>query len=341
MKRIIESSVLAFNLSKTLVYSIEYRMLYGLSKAFSFAVRPPRRENDKELIEYLKSKVISIHKKDASYIADGIYPAEVIIPKAPKNHLKNLPRLLFDSLKVSRRRKLNKKKDLEDIDEVNQAPDYLKRNYHFQTDGYFSDESAKLYEHQVEVLFSGTAAPMRRMLIKMIKDRLPLGRPLKILELGAGVGTATVDFAKSFDIESYTVSDISGPYLELAKKRLSGKFEFVKTAAEDLPFKNEEFDLIFSVYLFHEIPRSVRLKILDESARVLKKGGMLAICDSIQKDDDPKLNLVVDNFPKDYHEPFYKDYTLWDAEEAIHSVGLKNVSSQFELLSKYWTAFKV
>lgn len=315
-------------------------MLYGLSKAFSFAVKPPRRENDKELINYLKVKVIAIHKNDASNIASGVYPADVIIPKAPRDHLKNLPRLLFDSLKVSRRRKLNKKKDLENLDEVNEAPDYFKRNYHFQTDGYFSDESAKLYEHQVEVLFSGTAAPMRRMLIKMIKDRLSLGRPLKILELGAGVGTATVDFAKSFEIESYTVSDISGPYLDMAKKRLSGKFEFVKTPAEDLPFKNEEFDLVFSVYLFHEIPRTVRLKILAESARVLKKGGVLAICDSIQKNDDPKLNLVVDNFPKDYHEPFYKDYTLWDVNEAIESVGLHSVNDHFELLSKYWTALK-
>lgn len=315
-------------------------MLYGLSKAFSFAVKPPRRENDKELINYLKAKVIAIHKNDASNIASGVYPADVIIPKAPRDHLKNLPRLLVDSLFVSRRRKLNKKKDLEDIDEVNQAPDYLKRNYHFQTDGYFSDQSAKLYEHQVEVLFSGTAAPMRRMLIKMIKERLPSDRPLKILELGAGVGTATVDFAKSFNIDSYTVTDISAPYLEIAKKRLPEKFEFVKTAAEDLPFNEEEFDLVFSVYLFHELPRSVRLKVLSESARVLKKGGMLGICDSIQQDDDPKLNHVVDNFPKDYHEPFYKDYTLWNVNEAIASAGLENVDDRFELLSKYWTALK-
>ena len=315
--------------------------MYGLSKAFSFAVKPPRRESDKKLIEYLKSKVIQIHKKDALNIANGVYPAEVIIPKSPSDHIKNLPRLLWDSLKVSRRRKLNIKKDLNDLGEVDEVPDYFKRNYHFQTDGYFSEESAKLYEHQVEVLFSGTAAPMRRMLIKMIKERLPLDRPLKILELAAGTGTATVDFSKSFNTESYTVTDISGAYLELAKKRLSGKFEFIKTPAENLPFQNEEFDLVFSVYLFHEVPRSVRLKVLEESARVLKKGGMLAICDSIQKSDDAKLDHVLENFPKDYHEPFYKDYTIWNATEAIESTGLKSVESDFELLSKYWTALKI
>lgn len=58
------------------------------------------------------------------------------------------------------RLKKSKKNCLDFDTEAIEAPDYLKRNYHFHTDGYFSDESARPYEHQVEVLFAGTAGPM-------------------------------------------------------------------------------------------------------------------------------------------------------------------------------------
>jgi ubiquinone/menaquinone biosynthesis C-methylase UbiE len=338
MKKIIENAVLVSNISKTLLYSMEYRLLNQLSKSFSMFVKPPFEEKDKAIINYLKENVIKLHQEDAKNIADGIYPIDVIRPKGPKEHIQNLPRLLLDSLKISRRRKLNLKKDF-DTDSVD-APDYLKRNYHFQTDGYFSEQSARLYEHQVEVLFSGTAGPMRRMLIKMIKEKVG-NRPLRILELGAGVGTATLDFSKSLNFKSYTVTDVSEHYLEAARKRLTdSRFSFVQAAAEALPFEDEQFDLVFSVYLFHELPSDIREQVLAESLRVLKKDGILGICDSLQFDDEPKLNKVLENFPIDYHEPFYKGYTRWAVKDSLVKIGFKNIVTDYKLLSKYWVAEK-
>ncbi len=339
MKKIIESAVLASNLSKTLIYSLEYRMLYGLSKGLSFFVEPPTRERNPELLRHLGEGVVELHREDGRNVADGIYPIQVIKPRDPRGHLENLPRLFADSLRISRRRRLNLKHDFKSGPE--NVPDYLKRNYHFQTDGYFSEESARLYEHQVEVLFSGTAAPMRRMLIKFLKKKFTLNRPLRILEIAAGTGAATADFARSFRVQSYTVSDVSEDYLKLAKKRIpKGPFEFVRASAEALPFSDGSFDLVFSVYLFHELPRSVREEVLKETFRVLAPGGIIGICDSIQRDDDPKLNVVLETFPKDYHEPFYKDYTLWDARSSLVGAGFTEVSSDHRLLSKYWVARK-
>lgn len=339
MKTIIKSSILSANLTKTLLYSLEYRSMYWLSKSFSLFVKPPHQERRKDLINYLKKKVVEIHKMDAENIVNGIYPVNVIVPKGTINHIKNLPMLLVDSLRISRRRKLNLKSDIKDKD-FGDAPDYLNRNYHFQTDGYFSDESAKMYEHQVEILFSGTAAPMRRMLIQKIKETQNFSRPIRILEIGAGVGTATIDFAQSFQYSSYIVSDVSYQYLEAARKRLKGNFEFVRAKAEDLPFKDGEFDLVFSIYLFHELPRSVREKVIQETSRVLKTNGVMAICDSLQKNDDPILNEALESFPIDYHEPFYKDYTLWNPIELMKKSGFKDIRFDHQLLSKYWTAVK-
>lgn len=339
MKKLIERTVFSINFSKTLLYSVEYRALYFLSNSLNYFVEPPYREKRSELIAHLKKKVFEIHQSDARNIAEGVYPIRVILPKASKDHIKNFPKLLLDSVLVSRRRRLNSKHDL-DPEQLVDAPDYLKRNYHFQTGGYFTEASAEIYEHQVEILFSGTAAPMRRYLIQKLKECADLNRPLRILELGAGVGTATLDFSKSFKYSSYVVSDFSSQYLKTAKKRLGAEFEFVQAKAEELPFKDGEFDLVFSVYLFHELPRSVREKALRESYRVLKVGGVLGICDSLQVNDDPLLNEVLERFPLDYHEPFYKDYTIWDGMGSMEKIGFRDVRVDHQLLSKYWTAIK-
>ena len=331
--------VVPINLSKTLLYSTEYRLLYSISNSLRFFVKPPTREIDPGIIEHLRNGVIDIHKQDAKNVANGIYPFEVIKPRSPFKHFKLLPKLLLDSIKISRRRMTMDTKDLEPpVD----APDYLKRNYHFQTDGYFSEESAEFYEHQVEILFSGTAAPMRRMLIKAIKDKMRTTKKrLKILEIGAGVGSATADFSKSFNFERYVVTDVSQSYLAKAVDRLSDpRLEFVQAKGESLPFDDNTFDIVFSVFLFHELPGSVREQVLQETNRVLRPGGIVGICDSLQRDDDPKLNSVLEAFPKDYHEPFYKDYTLWNARKTLESLNFSRITSTHHLLSKYWVALK-
>lgn len=345
MKKFIENSIFASNLTKTLLYSIEYKMLFQLSRCFSYFVTPPFQEKDKNLLKFLEAGVIKIHTEDAKNISEGIYPIEVIRPKSPFRHIQNIPMLFLDSLKISRRRKLNIKKDFNiqssESAEAVEIPDYLKRNYHFQTDGYFSEQSAKLYEHQVEILFSGTAGPMRRMLIKMIKEKLNHDRPIKILEIGAGVGSASLDFSKALNYSSYTVTDVSDSYLNNAQKRLNGpNFQFVQTPGELLPFEDNSFDLVFSVFLFHELPVNIREKVLHESFRVLNAGGIVAICDSLQLDDEPILNKVLKQFPLDYHEPFYISYINWNVKTSLENACFTEVSSDFKLLSKYWTARK-
>jgi ubiquinone/menaquinone biosynthesis C-methylase UbiE len=336
-----KSLAFSSNFSKTLIFSNEYKILFHTSRLFSFFVKPPKKEHTPEIRNHLKNQVIRMHQLDAENVAKGVYPPTFFGPVDIKNHLLRFPSVLLDSLKVARRRKLNTNHDIPENDES--VPDYLKRNYHFQTDGYFSEESASLYEHQVEILFSGTASPMRRYLIKMIKDHLKKDptKPLKILEIGAGVGSATLDFSQSFEFESYTVLDVSKEYLAVAKKRLNhSKLNFVVAPAEDLPFRDEEFDLVFSVFLFHELPRSIRQKVLAESSRVLKKSGLLAIADSIQLDDEPVINSVLENFPRDYHEPFYKDYIQWNVKDSLQKEGLQTLACEHLLLSKYWVAQK-
>ena len=47
-------------------------------------------------------------------------------------------------------------------------PDYYLQNFHFQTGGYLTEASARLYDVQVETLFLGTASLMRRQALRRL-----------------------------------------------------------------------------------------------------------------------------------------------------------------------------
>ena len=83
---------------------------------------------------------------------------------------------------------------------LKELPNYYKRNFHYQTDGYLSKQSAQIYNHQVELLFSGTANMMRKMLFKKISElnyerkyekKYEREKEHKILELACGNGVFT------------------------------------------------------------------------------------------------------------------------------------------------------
>lgn len=340
MKKLVSKASYSINSCRSFFYTMEACFVQGLSRKLEPFVKAPKKF-DKVVMDCLKNRAKKLHDEDAKNIQEGIYPFEVLVkPKWALENISIFPRLAIDYLMMARKRKMKTSKK---VDVKEDLPDYVKRNFHFQTDGYFSENSARLYSSQVEILFYGTAAPMRRMLIKEIKKKLGAkkDKPLKILEIAAGVGGATSDFSKSFHIEKYVVTDISEEYLSVAKEHLADeRLTYRQAIAEELPFQDEEFDVVFSVFLFHELPRRERETALLEAKRVLKKGGVFAFCDSLQKDDDIGLNPVIENFPIDYHEPFFKAYTLWDVGLSLSNIGFKEVSSKFHLLSKHFTAVK-
>ena len=76
--------------------------------------------------------------------------------------------------------------------EAGRYPAYYRRKFHFQSDGYLSAASAERYDHQVEVLFGGGAAAMRRQALVPLREALaerPGGaRSAKLLDIGCGTG---------------------------------------------------------------------------------------------------------------------------------------------------------
>jgi len=94
----------------------------------------------------------------------------------------------------------------------------------------------------------------------------------KLLEIGAGIGTDHVQFAKYGAIT--TDVDLSSGHLDLAQEnfRLRGlSGTFIHHDAEMLPFPDNTFDVVYSNGVIHHTPNTQ--SVVDEIYRVLKPGG--------------------------------------------------------------------
>ena len=63
--------------------------------------------------------------------------------------------------------------------------------------------------------------------------------------------------------------------------------------------------------------------------------------DSLQENDDAEFQWALEQFPQDFHEPFYKNYTQNPLEDLMSAAGLKNVQSEIGFLSKVVSSVKV
>ena len=310
---------------------------------------PDQRRTEVNFFEHLRAifpKIEKLYAQDSKNIAAGLYPIEVLAPENPVKHFSRIPLLLIDAVRANLQKRKNQTKKFTPDAELylGDLPDYYKRNFHFQDSGYLGNNSADLYDHQVEVLFSGTADAMRRLMVPPLKNHFSSsdGQGLHFLELGCGTGRLTRFVALAFPKAKITIVDLSPFYLKLASKRLSAfkNINYIQGAAEHLDFKDQTFDAIYSGYLFHELPDQVRLQVHTESFRLLKSRGIYGLLDSLQKDDDKELNWALDRFPKDFHEPFYKNYTLKPIDKQLLKSGFKKPSTRIGFLTKVVTAVR-
>jgi len=194
-------------------------------------------------------------------------------------------------------------------------PPYYLQKFHFQTDGYLSDASAERYDHQVEVLFGGGAAAMRRQALVPLRKALT-GRSAggqdaaRLLDVGCGTGRFLREVKANYPRLHVTGLDLSPHYLSAAWRELApwSRARFVEGAAEALPFSDAEFDAVTCIYLFHELPPRIRRAAVAEIRRVLRPGGSLIFVDSLQTGDEPDYDALLELFPLAFYEPYYASY---------------------------------
>jgi ubiquinone/menaquinone biosynthesis C-methylase UbiE len=101
---------------------------------------------------------------------------------------------------------------------------------------------------------------------------------MRLLDCGCGPGGITVELAQRVSPGDVIAIDLGGVQLERARDRASAAnahVTFREASVYSLPFRDAEFDAVFSHALFEHLAEP--LKALEEIRRVLKPGGCVGL----------------------------------------------------------------
>jgi ubiquinone/menaquinone biosynthesis C-methylase UbiE len=302
-----------------------------------------------ELLPKLQQRLNNLLEVDWEDAEQGVYPTSLLFDNPWEDFFRYYPAVWLDLPQLWQRANQNKYQEFSPNVDIEGYPSYYVQNFHHQTDGYLSDNSANLYDLQVEILFGGSADAMRRRILSPLKEGLKVfsdlsPRQIRILDVACGTGRTIKSIRAAFSQASLFGTDLSPAYLRKAIELLSqipGELPQVLQAnAEELPYLDNYFHAVTSVFLFHELPPMVRQRVIEECFRVTKPGGVFIICDSIQMSDCPEFEPMMENFHETFHEPYYKNYTTDNLVERLEKAGFENITTQSHFMSKYLIAHK-
>jgi len=285
---------------------------------------------------FVRRAWLEAFEKDAADVAAGLYP-----PMAPRNidplsALRQAADLMGDARGVeARRRRHGAIEASGEVPPGGGFPAYYRQNFHFQSGGWFTLESARRYESQVELLFAGAGGAMRRRALALLAAawRGRDHRGLTLVDLACGSGAFLENLTQTFPRARLMGADLSPAYLAETRRRL-GMTTLIQANGEHLPFAEASLDALTCVYLFHELPPPVRIGVAAEIARVLKPGGLLVFADSLQPADEPRLGRLLEAFPAYFHEPFYASYGKTDLVALFGKAGLELRAQDRAFLTK-------
>lgn len=299
--------------------------------------QPQAQEGDPQAI---RAAFLELFGKDRRNIEAGLYPApnDIRLERAVAA-LRNSASFFRDLPKVDQRRL---ERDGVEVRELAKGegryPTYYLQNFHYQTGGWLSQESARLYDTQVEILFGGAADAMRRIALGALARAIKGAdqRRVELLDVACGNGRFLRQVLDAFPRIPATGLDLSPAYCAEARQRLADwtQVEIVNGAVEQAPFEDESFDAATCVYLFHELPPRVRREAAREIARVLKPGAALVFADSIQSGDAADLDRMLEYFPVGFHEPYFGSYLNEDFVALFGEAGLAHEETELAFLTK-------
>ena len=298
----------------------------------------PKARSDPRLNERLNADLVALLEQDLANIEAGIYPV-------PADHdgslltLLDRSRLFFRDLPaVDSRRRRNATREVLNASTRGRRPDYYLQNFHFQTGGWLTEDSAERYDTQVEVLFKGTANAMRRQALPPLAEAFAGRdqRKLRMIDVGCGTGRF-LDFVKQAWPRLPVLGlDLSHAYIRHARRHLErwSCVNLIVANAEAIPAEDDSCDAVTSVFMLHELPPKVRRTVIGEATRVLKPGGRLILVDSVQRGDEPAYDPMLESFPQHYHEPYYHSYIREDFAAVARPYGLAHRRSVKAYVSK-------
>ena len=137
---------------------------------------------------------------------------------------------------------------------------------------------------------------------EIIRQYFGSGPNERVLDLGCGTGEFSPYFSKS----KYVGIDIDPKNITYAKKHYKG--EFLVADARQLPFKNESFDKVLVVGVFHHLSTDDCQLVFKEMKRVLKKDGKVLIME-----DTRSKRLIVRILQSVDQGAYIRDFSEWNS----------------------------
>ena len=310
---------------------------------------PKTKKVSPEMLRMLQSSMSQLQERDWQEAQQGIYPTELLFDSPWLDWAGRYPQVWLDLPSTWTRRRDRNVRDLPTETDTSLFPDYYLQNFHHQTDGYLSDHSAGLYDLQVEILFNGTADSMRRRGLSPLKrglrhfsDRSP--GSLKVLDIATGTGRMLHQIRAALPHVQLTGVDLSEAYLRQANRWLntgnSPLVQLIRANGEQLPLSSGCLQAVTCVFLLHELPADARQNVIQEAWRVLEPGGVFILADSVQLADSPDFSVVMENFRRVFHEPYYRGYIGDDIPARMSSAGFEAVAAESHFMTRVWSARK-
>ena len=143
----------------------------------------------------------------------------------------------------------------------------------------YHDAAADEYDAKWGIDFGATGQEQVRLKLAKALGGLDGLRFGEGLEIGSGTGYFSLNLMQLGIVERLTATDISPGMLQrlsATAEALGLEARTVATEAEELPFEDESFDLVFGHAVLHHIPDLEQA--MAEFRRVLRPGGAIAFC---------------------------------------------------------------
>jgi 2-polyprenyl-3-methyl-5-hydroxy-6-metoxy-1,4-benzoquinol methylase len=116
-----------------------------------------------------------------------------------------------------------------------------------------------------------------RTLVAFLKQYYPDFAPKRILDMGCAAGHNTIPLCRAYPDAEMQAIDIGAAMVRYASLRAQGlgfKAHFSQQNAECTDFEDGSFDLVVSQIILHETSPDATARIVAESHRLLKRGGI-------------------------------------------------------------------
>ena len=161
-------------------------------------------------------------------------------------------------------------------------PRYAKHEIHQQPGGYVGSPFAgPVYHYGTNAFYLA-----RNILNHQDQSHAQLGGDMptpedgrigRILDMGCGIGQLTIALKERFPKAEVWGVDVAGPMVRYGHMRavdLNVDVNFVQRLAEDTKFPDNNFDIVTSYILHHEVTEEASKRIIAEAFRVLRPGGV-------------------------------------------------------------------